>query len=402
MKKLLFIVLLLPTFATAQIDRDTIALETPKSSKWYERISLRGYFQVRYNRLGETNENLKCEQCDRSWGKDGGFFIRRMRLVFFGQISDRMYIYIQPDFGSSVSSSSLNFGQIRDAYFDVGLDKKNEFRFRIGQSKIPYGFENMQSSQNRLPLDRSDGINSSFLNERDLGVMFYWAPDKIRKRFAMLVAEGYKGSGDYGVVGLSVFNGQGANRPDGNNQPHVAGHLTYPFKLGNQIIEPAVYAYNGFWTMPTENISSGTKVVSGATYADKRVGGSVVLYPRPFGFQAEYNVGRGPRFNTATDSIESRSLSGGYAMVNAMLRLPRKQLLYPFVRAQYYDGGKKFELDARSYEVKELEIGAEWQPFRSFELVAMYTISSRRFEDFRAQNNLQEGRLIRLQAQLNF
>jgi hypothetical protein len=27
---------------------------------------------------------------------------------------------------------------------------------------------------------------------------FYWAP-KIRERFAMLVKDGYKGSGDYGV-----------------------------------------------------------------------------------------------------------------------------------------------------------------------------------------------------------
>jgi hypothetical protein len=199
-----------------------------------------------------------------------------------------------------------------------------------------------------------------------------------------------------------VFNGQGANRPDQNNEPHIAGHITYPFAVGNQIIEPAVYAYVGRWTMGSDLLSTGTKYVSDATYEDKRVGGSVVMYPRPIGFQAEVNVGRGPRFNTATDSIQSSKLVGGYAMVNAMLRLPHKQLLYPFVRAQYYDGGKKFELDARSYEVKELEIGAEWQPFRSFELVAMYTISSRRYEDFRAQNNLQEGRLLRLQAQLNF
>jgi len=36
----------------------------------------------------------------------------------------------------------------------VNIDKKREFRFRFGQSKIPYGFENMQSNQNRLPLDK--------------------------------------------------------------------------------------------------------------------------------------------------------------------------------------------------------------------------------------------------------
>jgi hypothetical protein len=46
--------------------------EAPK--KWYDKISLRGYAQIRYNRLLETNGQLKCEQCDRSWGENGGFF----------------------------------------------------------------------------------------------------------------------------------------------------------------------------------------------------------------------------------------------------------------------------------------------------------------------------------------
>lgn len=76
--------------------------------------------------------------------------------------------------------------------------------------------------------------------------------------------------------------------------------------------------------------------------------------------------------------------------------------MLPFVRAHYYDGGKKHEKDARSYTVKELELGVEWQPSKNFELVAMYTISNRRFEDFALQNNTQAGRLLRLQAQVNF
>jgi phosphate-selective porin len=78
------------------------------------------------------------------------------------------------------------------------------------------------------------------------------------------------------------------------------------------------------------------------------------------------------------------------------------QFIVPFTRTQFYDGGKKHELDARSHTVRELEIGVEWQPLRHFELVAMYTLSSRRFEDFANQDNLQRGRLLRLQAQLNF
>jgi hypothetical protein len=94
---------------------------------WYQYINIRGYGQVRYNRFLETNENLKCEQCDRSWGKDGGFFFRRLRLIIYGNLGSRVYFYIQPDFASSASASGLHFGQLRDAYVDVSIDKKNEF-----------------------------------------------------------------------------------------------------------------------------------------------------------------------------------------------------------------------------------------------------------------------------------
>ena len=79
-----------------------------------------------------------------------------------------------------------------------------------------------------------------------------------------------------------------------------------------------------------------------------------------------------------------------------------KQILIPFVRYQYYEGGKKHEKDARSYKVNDLEIGAEWQPVKQFELVMMYTIASRRYEDFAKQDNLQNGNLLRIQAQINF
>jgi Phosphate-selective porin O and P len=57
---------------------------------------------------------------------------------------------------------------------------------------------------------------------------------------------------------------------------------------------------------------------------------------------------------------------------------------------------------ARSYTVDETEIGIEWQPFKNFELVTMYTISNRRFEDLKTKGNIQKGNLLRIQAQVNF
>jgi hypothetical protein len=373
----------------------------PISKQWYESLQVRGYMQIRYNRLLETNPLLKCDQCDKSWGDNGGFFIRRARLIISGQINERVYLYFQPDFASSPSSTANNFAQLRDAYMDLGLTSDNTYRLRIGQSKVPFGFENMQSSQNRLPLDRNDALNSAVSNERDLGVNFYWAPKGIRKLYSTLVSDGLKGSGDYGVFGFGVYNGQTANKPEANNSLHTVMRLSYPFTLGNQIIETGIQGYTGKYVMGADQLSTSVKVSKDKSYEDARVAASFILYPKPFGIQAEYNVGKGPEFNKVTDSIETRSLKGGYITASYKTSVGN-QVLIPFTRFQYYKGGKKHELDARSYEVNEFEVGVEWQPNKNFELVTMYTISSRRFEDFKTQNNLQQGNLLRIQAQINF
>jgi hypothetical protein len=266
---------------------------------------------------------------------------------------------------------------------------------------VPFGFENMQSSQNRLPLDRNDALNSAVSNERDLGVNFYWAPKTVRKLFSSLVSDGLKGSGDYGVFGLGVYNGQTANKPEANNNLHTVMRLSYPFSIGNQIIEAGIQGYRGKYVLGTDQISTGVKLKKDKSYEDARAAASFILYPKPFGIQAEYNIGKGPEFNKLTDSIETKSLRGGYITTSYKTSI-NHQVIIPFTRFQYYKGGKKHELDARAYEVTEFELGIEWQPNKNFELVTMYTRSSRQFEDFKNQDNLQKGGLLRIQAQINF
>ncbi len=389
--------------AIAQSTTIDAKLVAPKkeTKNWYESFSIRGYAQIRYNRLLETNENLKCDQCDRSIGKDGGFALRRGRIIISGNVAKNVYLYIQPDFGS-VTGTTQNIFQVRDAYFDVSFDKKQEFRLRIGQSKVPYGFENMQSSQNRLPLDRNDGLNSAVSNERDLGAFFYWAPKSKRELFTAVVRDQYKGSGDYGVFAFGLYNGQTANRAEANNNLHAVARVSYPFKIKNQIIEPALQAYTGKYVLPADLRSATTKAANGFEFNDRRVATSLIVYPKPFGIQAEYNWGEGPQYNPLKDSIETRNLKGGYITLTYRAALKNGMLLFPYTRLQKYDGGKKHELDARSYSVKEIETGVEWQVNKNFELTASYVISERRFEDNKAKNNLQKGNFMRLQAQVNF
>lgn len=389
--------------STTKVAATIVTTTNSASSKWYDKLSIRGYGQLRYNGLLETNKNLQCEQCDRSWGGSDDFFFRRIRMIVFGQLSERVYLYLQPDFAVTPDNKNLHFAQIRDMYFDLGLTKDNSFRVRLGQSKVPYGFENLQSSQNRVPLDRNDALNSAVANERDLGAFIYWAPKKIRERFSYLVSSGLKGSGDYGVVGFGVYNGQTANKPEANENKHWVARVSYPIELKTkrkQIIEPGIQAYGGNYVV--NSFTSGVKGINSTyEYLDQRIAGTLVVYPQPFGLQAEYNVGTGPEYNPKTNTIEQKSLKGGYVMGSYLAKV-KHQVILPFVRYYYYQGGKKHELDARSYRVEELESGIEWQPVKNFELTAMYTISKRRFEDALKPNNGQAGNLLRLQAQVNF
>lgn len=377
-----------------------VRAQASASSAWYEKLRIRGYAQIRYNRLFETNDSLQCEQCDRSWGENGGVFIRRARVVIQGQIHPRVFVYVQPDFASTAGTTN-NVAQLRDWYMDLGLDRANEFRVRVGQSKVPFSFENLQSSQNRLPLDRADATNSAHANERDIGAFFMWAPKKIRDRFSSLVNDGLKGSGDYGVITIGAYNGQTANRPEANNSLHVVARASYPMAIRKQILEPGIAAYTGRYVVTSDQRTTGVKGNADWNYRDERMVGSIALAPKPFGLLAEYNIGRGPEYNPATDRIELKSLHGGF--VTATYQFKRgHQVFFPFARYQVYDGGKKHERDARSYSVNDVEFGLEWQPSSSFELVTEFYHGDRRFEDKTRPANRQRGELLRLQAQVNF
>jgi hypothetical protein len=378
--------------------RDSLRDAQQTTAAWYERLRLRGYAQLRYNRLLETNRDLVCPQCDRSIGNNGGFFIRRGRLVVSGDVSDRLSIYIQPDFATDAAGSQY-YLQLRDAYFDVYLDGSKSHRLRMGLSKVPYGYENVQSSSNRLPLDRADGLNSGVPGERDIGVLYYWTTASARRLFKVLTDSGLKGTGDYGVLGVGLVNGQTANRAELNNSLHRVVRLTHPFELpGGQFMEIGIQGYDGNFVLPSRT----TGVSVEPEYDDRRVGVSFVWYAQPIGFVGEWNWGEGPEYQSATRSVELRDAQGGYAQTMYRVRTG-KQVVQPFVRAQYYRGGRKTDLDARSHVVREYDAGIEWLPMSALELTAQYSISDREIMDGAlTAPNRQKGQLLRLQAQFNY
>lgn len=395
--------------ATAQQGEE----QTTFPTEWFNKVKISGYMQLRNNDVYKTNPDMENPQGDRTYGGYDGFSLRRMRMKISGQIHPRLYFYFQADF----AADGKNLGQLRDAYFDYFLDPQGDWRLRGGQSKIPFGFENLQSSQNRLGLDRNDPLNSAVKDERDMNIGVHYAPKVVRERFRTLKKTGLKGSGDYGMAYLMLYNGQRGNSlvPDEKKFPHTALRFTYPFELASgQFIEAGVQGYFGKYKMTSStpgvvvrnnDRSLTDRDAYGELFEDRRVAASFIYYPQPFGIQAEYNVGVGPEFGydavSETGSIGKETLHGGY--IQMMYRIKgEKQELMPFTRAMYYDGGKKFELDARSYTVRELELGVEWQPIKAFEVTAIYTFADRRYEDMLALVNRQKGQLLRLQLQVNF
>lgn len=378
-----FVCLALPVRAWA-----TDLIEIGKDKPWHLRLGIRGYTQFRYNRIGESNPRLKNPQADKAIGEDGGFSLRRARVALYGDVSDYVSIYFQPEFAGLVQES-MNVVQVRDWWADLFLDRRKSFRFRVGQQKVPYGFELMQSSQNRAPLDRSDALNSAFVNERDLGIFFFFETETARKRFRRLVDSGLKGSGDYGVTAFGVSNGQPLNTGERNLDKHAFARVTYPFQFGAQIVEVGGGGYSGKFVVKHDETVQAARELW-----DRRLHTTFVLYPQPLGLQAEYNVGEGPELRRGR--IEARPLHGGYIMAMARAQT-RYGVLLPYVRLHGYVGGKKFETNAPRHEVRELNVGLEWQPSKWLELTAELMLSRRRVDD-----DAQAGRLLRVQAQVSY
>lgn len=366
-----------PTSEIKSVVDDAIdeAIKDRFKNKWYEQLKFSGYTQVRYTGLMNEDGSQLNVPNDRSVAHSESFRIRRGRLKFSGDVSEHLYLYAQTDVASSFGGT---FGlQLRDLYGDVYFDKDKEHRLRIGQSKVPFGFVNMQSSQNRAPLERADGLNSALENERDVGAFYYYTPEEVRARFKEIKDLGLKHSGNYGMLGLGVYNGQGPNRGDLNGKLHTVARATYPFKFqSGQLMEVGVQGYFGQFLVTRSDPDGagplGVPYASGDGTVDQRVGGSFVYYPQPWGFEAEWNVGRGPALSGDFTRIDSSFLHGGYLMTyyKADTSLGR---FFPYLRWHYYDGGRKFAANAPSSLVNEMDLGIEFSPWSAVEFSLQYT-----------------------------
>lgn len=364
------------------------AQKKKEAKAWTNGINIRGYVQNRNTAMvsGDEGVNLWSDRSvgdDRSFSGGGqNFLIRRARVIIYGDVGERLSYYIQPDLASSANGSN-NFAQLRDAYGDVYITTDHVHRVRVGQSKVPYGFENLQSSSNRLALDRADAINSAVRDERDVGAFYYYTPESTQQLFKEINDLGLKHSGNYGLFGFGFYNGQGANRSEANDNHHWVARLTYPWKTeSGQIYEAGIQGYYGDYKVSTGNYRRqvGSKFVTATPkiddefrngHKDQRIGVSFVKYAQPWGFQAEWNWGTTPALDIATNTIEETSLHGGY--VQTMYTFKNSYGTWiPFIKWQYFDGANKAETNAPVNKVNDWEIGTEWQIAKEVELTVEY------------------------------
>ena len=382
--------------------------EGPKKAAWYETLKIDGYTQVRQTeQLNDAAKLIGGLPADRSVDPVQSIVVRRARFKITGDIG-RVSLYTQFDLAASVDSgTSRNFGlQTRDIYADIALDEDREHRIRVGVSKVPYGWVNLQSSQNRLAIERPEALNSAVEGERDQGVYYMYADKASRALFKKHNADGFKGSGDYAVFAAGFFGGTGLNKADNNGEVHSLVRFTYPWvSASGQMYEAGIGGYAGRFKVTPAAVGGVTPTADARQlsdgFKDRRASAHFIMFPQPWGIEAEWTSGQGPQLNDTGTRIGECHLEGGYVQASYRYQYGEGSELIPFVRWNYYDGARKFGTNAHKMVVNDLDIGFEWQWRPEVELSMMYSLTGER-TNAAGTAIVKDARRLAIQLQFNY
>ena len=250
-RRIIFILLLAAATMTA----------TAQQSKWLQDLKLSGYGMVQY------------QASDKEGAHQNGFNLRLVRLALEGRAHNDFYYKVQMQINGNTYDPDKSSTDIRLVDLFGEWQKYEFFRVKAGQFKRPFTFENpmhpitqgfMSYSQNVTKLAGfSDRTGQHASNGRDIGLQF---------------------QGDFLKVGgrnllhyqVGVFNGEGINQKDKNNQKDIIGGLwvmpvqglrigafgwTGSSQIGNENVRKNRYALSAEyakddWTFRTEYIHS--------------------------------------------------------------------------------------------------------------------------------------------------
>ncbi len=164
---------------------------------------LDGYFQVRY-------------RDDDAAGKSE-FLVRRARLNIRGPVSERVSYRIELQMDAREEGGGpTSKAQLRTLYADYALDQG---RLRIGQAKVPWGYELLESTSSLWTGERALFMDRLFPNQRDIGVQY-----------------AHRASPSAPEVNVGIFNGTGINASDNNDRKNLMARVDFPVANGSVAI----------------------------------------------------------------------------------------------------------------------------------------------------------------------
>lgn len=208
------ILLLFSAAAPAQEEAEN-EVEEPSIS--YPRLDLGGHIQIQLDGggLGAAREEggPPVRNGIGSFSTNSRISPRRLRLYANAYFAENVSIVTETDF----EPDGFEQADIEITPLDLYLkwDYTEGHHFRIGQAKIPFGYEFLRSSRTLTTVERSD--TSRLYYQRDIGIGAY----------------GEQGDFEYG---LGVYQGQGENNAERNGSNDFVGRLAYQvtpqFRLG--------------------------------------------------------------------------------------------------------------------------------------------------------------------------
>ena len=379
MKKAIIMALMAAAVTSASAQKkQTIELPT-----WLSNIKLSGYGMLQYQYSGQKN------------AESNSFNVRMGRISLEGRIADDFYWKAQVQFNGNTSTLG-NSPRMVDLFAE--WQKYDYFKVKIGQFKNPFTYENptnpidqgfMAYAQNVNKLagfsDRS-GMHSS--NGRDIGLQFQ--------------GDFLKNSNGRNLLHyqVGVFNGQGINTKDVDNQKNIIGGVWVMPIQGMRIGAfgwTGSYARKGTWTDDEhghqvangESSFSGTRKLSQNRYAFsfeyKQDGWTV---------RSEYIHSTGMAFAKSTNNFNDadakncnlneslgNKAQGVYGLVIAPLaKLPKGNRVDVKARYDMYQPNGKTDMMKTQYEAGlNFHIGKRFSILTEYALVNDRTLAKHNY-----------------------
>ncbi|MEQ9620014.1 MAG: porin [Deltaproteobacteria bacterium] len=239
-----------------EADKERIVeIEEENRDAWYQKFMAKydkgltfqsdnGNFKMRFRIRGQFRLTVEDED-DRDPETSTNFEVRRLRFIWDGHAFKPWFLYYV-QFGVEGSAS------LRDMYFTVAYD--NNIAPRVGQFKVPFGRDELNSSSALQFVDRSI-INDEFGLGRDRGAVLLGG-------FGPQYNFSYSGG---------VFNGDGRNGFSNDSNLLYAGRLQFgwggegkKFKANSSYATGEAYEIvPNFAKSPTITIGGGAAVLPG-------------------------------------------------------------------------------------------------------------------------------------------